>query len=48
MQYNVLKVCRCPVHGILLELEKEPLNSVDSYASAVAVMKGGTVVGHVP
>lgn len=31
--------------GELLQLEKEPLKSVDSYA--VAVIKGGTVVEHV-
>ena len=30
----------------MLELEKEPSNSVDRYA--VAVTKNGTVVGHVP
>ena len=32
----------------MLELEKEPLNSVDCYIYAVAVNKNGTVVGHVP
>ena len=32
--------------GEVLLLEREPLNSVDNYA--VAIVKSGTVVGHVP
>ena len=44
--YHAYQGTWLPSVGEVLELEKEPLNSVDRYA--VAVTKNGTVVGHVP
>ena len=44
--YHAYQGTWLPFVGEVLELEKEPFNSVDRYA--VAVTKNGTVVGHVP
>ena len=44
--YHAYQGTWLPSVGEVLELETEPLNSVDRYA--VAVNKNGTVVGHVP
>ena len=44
--YHAYQGTWLPFVGEVLELEKEPSNSVDRYA--VAVTKNGTVVGHVP
>ena len=44
--YHAYQETWLPHVGEVLLLEREPLNSVDNYA--VAIVKSGTVVGHVP
>ena len=44
--YHAYQETWLPRVGEVLVLEREPLNSVDKYA--VAIVKDGTVVGHVP